>query len=198
MAKEKRAVGRYRSLAVCGGAALVGALGGCLLAAFAGAAAPKAVTGFFLGYQSALSAGRGVASLGALAWNNARWPLLVFLLGFTALGVAMTPFLFALRGACLSFCVALLARTMAGQGTLIALVLFGIESLFALPVLFVLGAQSWEAARLLGGHVIYTPKLKSPYVSGYWLRSLACAMILAVGTLIEYAALPPLLRALFG
>lgn len=197
MTKEK-GIGAYRAIMVCGGGFLAGALGGGLLAALIGTEGQTAFSDFFLGYRSALSAGMGLPTLGTLFWNGVKWPLLAFLLGFTALGVAMVPFLLTLRGFLLSYCIAGLARAMGGQGVLLAMVLFGLEAAFTLPILFVLGAQSWDAARALGGHIVYRPKLKSPYVDGYWLRLLLCAAVLILGILAENAAMPSILKALAG
>ncbi|MCM1297359.1 MAG: hypothetical protein NC311_17605 [Muribaculaceae bacterium] len=197
MTKEK-GIGSYRAIVVCGGAFLAGALGGGALAALMGTEDQAAFSDFFLGYRSALSGGLGLPSLGALLWSGVKWPVLAFFLGFTALGIIMLPFLFALRGFLLSYCIAGLVRAMEGQGALLALALFGFEAVFALPILFVLGIQSWDAARALKGHLFYTPKLKSPYVDGYWLRCLLCAILLVFGTLAENAALPSLLKAVAG
>lgn len=197
MTKEK-GIGAYRAIMVCGGGFLLGALGGGALAALIGTEGQAAFSDFFLGYRSALSSGMGLPALGALFWNSIKWPMLAFLLGFTALGVGMVPFLFTLRGCLLSYCIAGLVWAMGGQGVILALVLFGLEAAFTLPVLFVLGAQSWDAARRLDGHIVYRPKLKSPYVGGYWTRSLLCTAVLILGTLAESAALPTLLKALVG
>ena len=197
MTKEK-GFGPYWAAIACGGGFLAGALGGGVLAGLMGEEGRAAFSEFFLGYRSALAAGMGLPSLGALVWNCVKWPLLAFLLGFGSLGVALEPFLFALRGFFLSYCIAGLVRAMAGQGALLALALFGAEAAFALPVFFVLGTQGWAAARTLRGHLFYSPRLKSPYVDGYWARSIFCGIVLILGALVEYAALPPLLKSLAG
>lgn len=198
MAKEAGARGRYKPLFVCSGGFLVGALAGWLLASLIDADSRAAFSDFFLGYGSALSAGKGTPSLGKILWYSGKWPLFAFLLGFTALGVVMVPFLFALRGFFLSYCIAAMARAMAGRGALFALVLFGLEGLVSLPVLFVLGTQSWEAAGALGGRLVYTPKIKSPYSNGYWPRCLLCMIVLLLGTFAVNAAMPLLLRSLLA
>lgn len=194
--KEKERDGRYAALAVCMGGLLLGALGGCLLAALMNEEGKLAFSRFFTGYGAALAAGAGVPELAALLWDLAKWPLAVFLLGFSSLAVAAVPLLFGLRGFLVSYCVAALIRAMAGRGALLALVLFGVESLFCLPVLLLLGLQSWMAGRALKGHLFYTKRLKNPYTAPYWLRVCLCAAVLVLGALMESVVLPPLLRAI--
>lgn len=195
MTKEKGRSGRYMALLACGGGFLAGTLCGWLLAAWMPPGDRAALADYLAGYGVALLAGEGLPGFLSLLWNAAKWPLLALLLGFSGLGVVTLPPTFALRGFFLSYCVAGLVRAAAGKGALLALVLFGVESIFALPILFVLGTQSWYAARGLRGQIVATVRSKALYRDGYWLRCLWCGGLLLLGALVEYVALPPILSA---
>ena len=187
------------ALAVMAASFFLGGLSGCLLASCVGgdgAASLRAYVEQFL--QTAQSGELSVPAAAALIWDTARWPLLALLLGFTALGLLGLPLLFAVRGFLLSFAVASLVRLFGGAGCLLAMALFGISGALSVPALFVLGVQSFQAARQLAGRVWGDGKLPMPYGKTYFVRCGGCAAALCVCILLDCFVVPALVSGLAG
>lgn len=142
------------------------------------------------GYALALDAQVGAVSFWDTLWDVGRWPLLVWILGSTALGRWMVPAVFFARGFFLSFAVAGLSAASQG-GVLLAFCLFGLGALVSLPVLFLLGNQCWEMAGQIRGRLFAT---LSDYPRRYWRGSLIALGGLVLCALAEYWWLPMLLR----
>ncbi len=135
------------ALLLVGGGFFLGALSGCLFAASVSGLGSDAVGAYIQGFLGALQTGT-VKSPGLLAaaFTVLRWPLLVLLLGATALGVVGIPLLLFFRGFLLSFCVSSLVQVLGGPGVLLACLLLGVGSLLSVSVLFVMGTHGIVAA----------------------------------------------------
>lgn len=144
------------------------------------------------GYALALDARGEAVSFWEVLWDVGRWPLLVWVLGSTALGRWMIPLTFAARGFFLSYAVAGLSVAAQG-GALLAFCLFGLSAMVSLPVLFFLGSQCREMAGQVRGRLFAT---LSDYPKGYWLGSLLALAGVMVCALAEYWWLPVILRRL--
>lgn len=155
--KEKRWTKTPIALAVNTAAFAFGAVGGFCLAGWLSGRGWFSFDRWLASYAVGLSVPgvEGVA-FWAVLWDAVRWPLFVWLLGYTALGVWMVPLMFALRGFFLCFCVAALSAAGKG-GFLLALVLLGVGGLIKLPAFFLLGAHSWLQARDQGGRLVALP-----------------------------------------
>lgn len=169
-----------------------GALGGFLLCWWLLNGGYLAAERMLKGYALGLDAQAGTVSFWEVLWDVGRWPLLVWLLGSTALGRWMVPLVFATRGFFLSFAVAGLSMAAQG-GVLLAFCLFGLGALISLPVLFLLGSQSWSMAGQIRGRLFAT---LSDYPGEYWLRSLIALGGVLACALVEYWWLPVILRRL--
>lgn len=180
-------------LAVSIAFALGGALG-CLMAAQVSGGGGDSLN---LYLQSYLAAARDGAvappGLPTVLWETLRWPLLTFLMSFTALGVLGIPVLFSIRGFLLSFAVSSFVRMFGGVGGILAFFAFGLTGLLAVPVLFVLGVQGMTAARDLAGRFFGGGKRSLPFGKTYFLRCGICAAALSGCVLLEYFAVPALL-----
>lgn len=169
-----------------------GALGGFLLCWWLLNTGHLAAERMLEGYTLALDAQAGTVGFWEVLWDVGRWPLLVWVLGATALGRWMVPLVFAARGFFLSFAVAGLSMAAQG-GVLLAFCLFGLGALISLPVLFLLGSQSWTMAGQIRGRLFATLR---DYPVEYWFRSLIALGGVLICALVEYWWLPAVLRRL--
>ncbi len=84
----------------------------------------------------------GSVSLWPLFFKLSWYHLLVFLLGFTALGAVLIPVTVAVRGFTLAFTLATLVRLESLSGAAAGAVLLGLPALFSVPLLFPLASES--------------------------------------------------------
>lgn len=187
--KARDAAQGAAALVVNAAAFLVGVLGGFLLCGWLFQTGRLATGRMLDGYALALGAQQGQISFGEALWDVGRWPCLIWILGSTALGRWMIPVSFTARGFFLSFSVAGLAGAAQG-GVLLAFCLFGVNALVTLPVLFLLGTQSWEMAGRIRGKLFAMPK---EYPRQYWTRSLIGLGCILLCALAEYLWLPAIL-----
>lgn len=193
MTKEKRREGASVALALNGSGFVLGALGGMLLAAWLSGRGGVSLQDWMDGYALAFTTAGGLrVPFGAILWDMARWPLFLWLLGYTGMGRWMIPAALGLRGFLLAYGIAALAWSVSG-GLILALVLFGLGSLVSLPVCFLLGVQSWERAVTIRGRLF---ALRGGQDGRYWRKSAVSLGALLLGALMEYWFLPPLLEGL--
>lgn len=185
MVTKEKTVGS-KALALCCGSFALGGAGGFAFAAWLGLGAD-----YLAGYALGFSAGVQV-SFGEVFWNVLRWPLFVWVLGFTALGLWMTPMMFALRGFFLCFGVACLSGCAHG-GLLLAFALFGLDALVMLPVFFFLGVRSWTQAAGQRGRLWTRPGEMPP---AFWLKSALALLCVLCCSGVEYWLLPTLLKTM--
>lgn len=135
--------GRLAPLLLVSGGFLLGGLAGCLFARAVSGSGAEALTTYLADFFTAIR-GDNVSMSGFFSalWTVIRWPLLVLLLGCTAVGIVGIPILFFLRGFLLSFTVCAFVRVLGSTGVLFSFLLFGISSLITVPVLFLLGVET--------------------------------------------------------
>ena len=143
--------------------------------------------------QAAQSGAVDAPTLWSQVWDTLRWPLLALLLGLTALGVLGLPILFGVRGFLLAFSIASFVRAFGGSGWLLACLVFGIGEILSLPVLFILGVQSFLSARALAARVRGEEKGRVLWGRDCLVRCAMCGGILCVCILLEQTAVPALL-----
>lgn len=169
-----------------------GALGGFLLCWWLFRRGYLAAEEMLKGYTLALDARADGVSFWETLWDIGRWPFLVWILGSTVMGRWMVPLVFAGRGFLLSFAVAGLSVAAHG-GVLLAFCLFGLSALVSLPVLFLLGSQSWEMAGRIRGRLFAA---FGDYPARYWKFSLIALGGVVICALAQYWWLPVILRRL--
>lgn len=79
-----------------------------------------------------------------------RYPLLAFLMGFSALGAVGIPALCFARGFSLAFTLAVLTRLYAANGVLMGFMLFGVVSALALPAFLLVASGAFLSSMRLG------------------------------------------------
>lgn len=180
-------VGEYwGGLLALGSSFAVGGLLGCLMASWIGGDGSDGLMDYI---QSFLQAAQGdytkSPAILPLLWEQARYPLVTVLLGFTALGVIAIPALFAMRGFFLSFAISAFVRMFGGDGVALSLVLFGLSGVISVPVLFVLGTQGWQISRSLAGRNSRS-RHKENNKEPYWVRVGICAFCILLCILVEH------------
>lgn len=172
----------------------VGGAGGCLFAGRLGVDTQKRLLEYFGSYFAALGGDEAVSlsSLSAV-WEIVRWPLLTFILGFTALGVIGLPVVFFIRGFLLSYAVAILVRLYGTSGLAVSLAVFGVSGFLVLPALFTLGVDSFREAGAMA--VKLAGEKAAPPGRGRLLRAGCCGALLAVASVLQLRLTPVLLAA---
>lgn len=173
----------------------VGAVAGCLFAGALGEASQVRLTAYLRDYLTALRDGDVILpSLFSTVWELSRWPLLAFLLGFTALGVPGLPAVFLVRGFLMSYSAAVFVRLFGGAGLLAALGAFGVSGLFSLPALFILGVDALGSAGALAGGIVGESRRAPLLRPGQLARAGGCCGLLALGAAAQSWLTPVLLR----
>lgn len=169
---------------------------GCLVAAQVGGAGETSLNAYLQAFLQTAQVGEVAApALWSQIWDTLRWPLLTLLLGFTALGVLGLPVLFIVRGFLLAFSIASFVRAFGVTGWLLACLVFGIGGALSLPVLFVMGVQSFLSARALAARVRGEEKGRVLWGRDCLVRCAMCGCILCVCILLERTAVPALLSS---
>lgn len=177
---------------------LSGGTAGCIAAAGIGGAAGAALQDYLQAYLTLAEAqGIDVRFLPIL-WEQFRYPVFVFLLGFTAIGMLGIPVLFALRGFLFGFSVSCFCRLFGSVGMIPAMFLFGLPALLWAPAFFVLGTQAVRSA-----HTLFYCRTGERYNPLFWkgnnlLRIGLCTGALVLCAAFEYLVLPTLVGASAG
>ncbi len=177
-------------LILLGACFLAGTLAGFGFSCLGGESAP--LREYLLRCLTAAGEGNGFdPSLLSVIWEVFRWPLLVSLLGFTALGAVGIPVVLAVRGFLLSYAVTAFARLFGLEGMAAALAAFGVTALVAVPALFVAAYSAFQSALSRLSHD------GPPAVS--WRARLSalgpCAGLLALAAALQRTVMPALLTA---
>lgn len=191
--------GSTAALLILSAAFFLGGLAGCLLADRVGGSGSDALSDYLEGYLSvAYSSGAVRPEVLPLLWEIIRWPLLAVALSLTPLGLLGIPILFLARGFLLSFAIASFFRVLGTLGLALAFVVFGITGLICIPVLFVLGVQSFLSAGAMIGRLIGESRRSPLFDRMDLLRCGVCTAALCVCGFIEYCVVPVLLESLAG
>lgn len=183
------------ALGVLSAAFLLGGAAGCLLASLSGGAGAEELGGYLTGYLELAREGTLPRALLPLIWGQAKYLLAVLVLGLTALGLAGIPILFGLRGFFFSFSAACFCRVFGRRGLLPAFFLFGLPALLWVPALFLSGVPGFLSAGRLLRRTSGDGRGVAPLNGAWWGRAGLCAGLALASGLLEYWAVPVLLRA---
>lgn len=168
---------------------LMGVFTASVLLARMGDAGASGLRGFLAGLAGTES-GAVSPGLGPVLWGILRWPALLLVVQLTALGLAVTPILFFIRGFLLMFSVGAVSVLAPGTGLTAAFVLFGLSEMIQLPVFFLLGARGLPGTAALWR----TQHREKREVS--LQRCGVCAAALAAAGFLELRVVPLLLSGL--
>ncbi len=130
-------------------------------------------------------------SLFSVIWECFRWFLLIFLLGFTALGSLGIPFVLSVRAFMLSYAVTTFARLFGLRGMAAALSAFGVTAFITVPVIFTAACSGFQSAL---GRLSHDPQPAVPL--GRRLAMLApCGGLLILAAALQWTVMPALLTA---
>lgn len=168
-----------------------GTAAGCLLAFRATESGAEALSAFLERFlSSAKDGGMVFPDLIQLLWRGIRWPMAVFLLGFSALGMLGIPILSGLRGFFLAFSAASFSRAYGRAGLTVAFLLVGIPAIAAIPAFFLLSVQSFSSACAFAARGSGQGRRELPYSREYFFRCGLCAVALFLSLLLERYLVP--------
>lgn len=178
---------------------LVGGLSGCVLTNWSIGDGSAALKEYLVGYVGAARAGElDRPEWITVLWDQFRWPLLVFVLGLTPVGLLGIPVLFLGQGFLMAFSAAAFFRVYGFLGLSLAFVVFGVTGLLSLPVLFLLGVQGFLCAGMLTGQMSGEGRRKTLFSRAFALRCAGCAAALCVCSVMELYLIPGLLGSFSG
>ncbi len=178
---------------------LIGGIIGTACAAMAEGEGAIALKQYIEAYLSAAEAGLlSTCSFWSLLWDNFRFPVLVFLLGFTGLGLLGIPILLGVRGFLLAFSLSSFIKLFGVEGAGVAFTLLGVAELVVLPVLFILGEQGIGSSKRLLERMVTGKRTALIFERVYFVRSLGCFVVLLLCSFIQYLIIPILQRAAVG
>ncbi|MDR1117468.1 MAG: hypothetical protein LBL09_04400 [Oscillospiraceae bacterium] len=166
---------------------IVGALIGCLLAAYGGDGEALIASA---GEYSAV----GQPAMFEVMYNTFKYPVIVFFFGFSAFGALLIPITIGVRGFFLSFAVTTFARLYGGSGLAFAFCVFGVQCLFVFPCLMLFAAQGFLTSGMLFSVTRGVGKKISGQMldSGYFARTFICIAALLLCALMEKLITPGL------
>ncbi len=75
------------------------------------------------------------------SWAVLRWPLIICIIGVSSFCMLLIPVVFIMRGFFLAFCISAFIHLLGCAGFFLSLILFGVESLLCIPILFMIAMQ---------------------------------------------------------
>ncbi len=176
---------------------LIGGLAGCILAGRSAGEGEAALSGYLEGFfHAALSGDMFKPEFVMLLWKSIRWPLLAYIFGFTPIGLIGIPVLFLVRAFLLSFSIASFFHVLGLKGLLLAFSVFGLFSLVYLPILFVLGIQSFLKSGSIIGRITGETRRNIHSSHSDVLCCLVCFVSLLLCCFIEYSISPLILKSI--
>ena len=124
-----------------------------------------------------------------------RYPVLAFLGGFSALGLALIPCAAAAFGFFLSFAVCCFAATFGGAGILLALALMGIRCAVTLPCFFLVAGPALRRSGEMALAALGKGRWDRRGIRDDWFRFGAAILMLLAGLCVDGLLSPWLLKA---
>ena len=134
-----------------------------------------------------------VASFISLLSAYYRYPVVIFLLGFTAIGVALIPVVCMAQGFFLSFAIQCFTKAFGKSGVTLALSALGVRCLFTIPcTLFLAICAAASSLQRLGDNKGLRKK-SGQRNTDCIMRLSGCFLLLLAGVIIELLLVPKLM-----
>lgn len=175
---------------------LAGALAGHLYAAACGEDTWAALSRYLNDYCRLYDGWSGEASLLSCVVMYFGYAGALFLLSFSAAGVALIPALSGAFGFFTMYTVSCFVRCYGRAGVVLALGALAVRLVFTLPCFLILAGAAWPLSMELFSLSFGLGKRSSPVLYGgrYFLLFVLCAVILAIGVFCERLLTPTLFR----
>ena len=174
---------------------VIGGFSGCALVGQADGGGEAALNRYLDGFLDVASSGE-MAKPGfvLMLWKAIRWPLVSFILGFTPIGLIGIPVLFLIRAFLLSFSIASFYHVSGTEGLLFALIIFGITGFIYIPILFMLGIQSFLRSGTIIGRITGEARRVAGLKRSDIICSFICIFVLFLSCVFEYSTGPAILK----
>ena len=174
---------------------LVGGFAGCTLAGQSDSAGDAALSRYLDGFLNvAVSDDLIKPKFIFLLWKTIRWPLFIFFLGLTPIGLIGIPVLFLVRAFLLSFSIASFYHVSGTEGLVFAFFIFGITGIIYIPILFVLGIHSFLRTGITIGRITGESKRISTTKHSDTVLYCVCFFVLILCCFIEFSSGPTVLK----
>ena len=131
-----------------------------------------------------------IASFVSLLSVYYRYPVLIFLLGFSVAGVILIPVAYMSQAFFLSFSIQCFAKAFARNGVTLALSVMGIRCLFVVPCTLFMAMCAADKSRQRMGANQGLRKQSGRNNLDYVMRLLGCLLLLLIGVMIEILLVP--------
>lgn len=188
-----------RALALAG-LFLAGALAGHMYAGSCGDEVQSALGQYLGDYCRLYDAGGVEVSMLSCVVLYFGYAAALFLLGFSAVGVALIPALSGVFGFFSMYAVSCFVRCYGRAGVLLAMGALLVRLVFTLPCFLIMAGAAWPLSIELFLLSFGRGKRSAPvlYGSRYFLLFVLCAVVLAVGVCCERLLTPLLFRMALG
>ena len=121
-----------------------------------------------------------------------KYPMIIFLCGFTALGVLFVPVSLSIKGYSWAFSIGVLIRIYGSSGIWISVSVFAVQALILIPCLFVMSSLSLNAAKqqwqmfLIGKRTVFGPI----FTKRYFLTLATCLAVLLLLIIFDVLVTP--------
>lgn len=185
------------SLIILSAAFFLGGLAGCVLAAQVNGSGSETLIDFLENYFSSINSGSEQKLEPILIfWDVFRWPIYIFVLSITPLGLIGIPILFFLRGFLLSFAIASFYFAIGYPGITVALVVFCLSGMISIPVCFVLGVHGFLISGQVTVRLFGDGRRQKIFRKINYIQYAVCVLSLCVCSFLEYYLIPALLSGM--
>ncbi len=176
---------------------LCGIVSGCVTITYSNAESMPFLDSYIQQYNEISQIGVGGYSYLKTLFNMCKYPTLIFLLSFTALGVLCIPCAVFLKGFFVSMSASAVVHAIGVKGIWVALSMFGIQTFISLPCILIISSIAFEFSKVFAdvlrrnphGSAVYPISLKS-----YVILFSACIILLLIAALADMLLTPFLIN----